>query len=598
MSRIINFYSDSMKLGMNKPILLVSMLLYFASVFFEAIGIFLILPLISLIFTDQGLEAYLGSQKLVMQIIEYIQLAGFGADKYTIATILFIAILLRQIVVFARACWNTAIMAKLVFYLRKQAFSKFLSVKENFFIDTSSGSTINDLTEEVQNTSNVIMGGVELIGICCIFVVYLFMMFYLSFIFTIFALSSFILTVLFLKKIWRQSSAVGTSITKNNRLFMIHIGQRFGNLRLLKLTGDEEHERFLVKKILSEQRKKQVKSGILISITNSCIEPIILIVGGTILYAAVAFLNQDLVNLGIFTIIMMRGIPMVRNAFSSWQTIETQWPSLKAVLHTFDNLDKNKEKYSGNKKLNAKIAPSIVFKSVDYSYKNREEKVIKSASFEIQAGELTAIIGPSGAGKSTIVDCLPRLKIPDRGNIYINDIDINELNLLNLRKNIGFLAQEPQIIEGSIKDHISFGSTNIKDEDIIKAMIKVNCAPLLDRLEDGINTNIGANGAKLSGGERQRIDLARVLARKTPILILDEPASNLDAITEKAIYDAISNEKKDRPITVIVIGHRLKWFKNFDKVIIINEGIVEYSGSHDEAIKTSEWYSSAIRTQN
>ena len=596
--RFIKFYKDSMKLGLTKPILFISMFLYFASVLFEAIGIFLILPLISLIFTDQGLESYLGSQKLITEIIEYINLAGFGNDKYTIAAMLTIAIIFRQIVVFARACWNTTILAKIVFDLRKKAFSKFLSVKENYFVDNSSGNTINDLTEEVLQTSNVIMGGVELIGICCIFIVYLCMMFFLSITFTIFALCSFFLAALFIRIIWKKSSSVGTLIIKNNRLFMTHISQRFSNLRLLKLTGDEEHERFIVKKIVSEQRKRQVKSGILVSITNSCIEPLILILGALILYMAVAFLEQDLVNLGIFSIIMMRGIPMVKHAFSAWQLIETQWPSLKAVQDTFNNLDENKEDYNGHKKLNEKIAPNIIFKSVDYTYINREKKVIKSASFEIQSGQMAAIIGPSGAGKSTIVDCLPRLKIPNKGHIYINNIDINEINLMNLRNNIGFLAQEPQIIEGSIKDHISFGNTNIKDKDIINSLIKVKCASLLDRLEDGIYTNIGSNGAKLSGGERQRIDLARVLARKTPILILDEPASNLDAITEKAIYDAIFNEKKERPITVIVIGHRLKWFKNFDKVIIINEGIVEYSGSHDEAIKTSEWYSSAIRTQN
>ena len=596
--RFIKFYKDSMKLGLTKTIIFISMFLYFASVFFEAIGIFLILPIIALFFTGEGLENILGSPRIINDVMQYLEIIGIENDKYTLVVLLIIAILIRQIIVFLRACWNAVIISKLTYYLRKKAFNRFLSVKEDFFHSTSSGDTINDLTKEGDRAAAVIMSGIEILGIVCIFLVYLFMMLYLSIVFTIFAIVSFMVAILLLKTLWRQSSEVGQDITLNNRLFMTHIGQRFSNLRLLKLTGDSVHEGNLIKSIISEQRKKQVRSGLLISITNSCIEPIILISGGLILYGAVNIFNQELLNLGIFSLIMIRGLPMVRNAFSSWQLVEGAWPSLNAVIDTFSKLEKNKEYSDGKISLSNKKAPSIILENVDYSYSSRNEKIIKSVSFNINSGELVGIVGPSGAGKSTIVDFIPRLKIPDNGNIYINNTNVNDINLYELRKNIGFLAQVPQIIEGSIKEHISFGNQNITDLEIIESLKKVSCGELLNRLDEGINTNIGANGTKLSGGERQRIDLARVLARKTPILILDEPASNLDSITEKAILKAINQERKERGITIIVIGHKLKWFEFFDKIIVIKNGIVEDNANHNILKNKNEWYRNALSTQS
>ena len=198
---------------------------------------------------------------------------------------------------------------------------------------------------------------------------------------------------------------------------------------------------------------------------------------------------------------------------------------MKAIIKTLDRLENFKEIDNGKKLLSSK-APSIKFKEVEFSYKRHSKKVLNSISFEINSEQIVAIVGPSGAGKSTLIDLIPRLKIANKGEVFLNNINIKKFDLLNLRKNIGYLPQTPQILEASLAEHVRYGNTALSDQEIIDALEKAGCNDFLSRINYDLNTRLGAEGAMLSGGEKQRIDLARVLARKAPLLILDEPSSN------------------------------------------------------------------------
>ena len=159
------------------------------------------------------------------------------------------------------------------------------------------------------------------------------------------------------------------------------------------------------------------------------------------------------------------------------------------------------------------------------------------------------------------------------------------------------MPQTPQILEGTLAEHVRYGNSKISDKLIIQSLEKAGCKQFLKKVNYNLNTKIGTEGAMLSGGERQRIDLARVLARNASLLILDEPSSNLDILTEEIINKAILNEIKSRPITVIVIGHRLKWFSLYDKIIVLKDGKIESLGGHNEVMKKSEWYRKACNEQ-
>ena len=231
---------------------------------------------------------------------------------------------------------------------------------------------------------------------------------------------------------------------------------------------------------------------------------------------------------------------------------------------------------------------------MSYKYPSQKKLALESISFKIKAGSITAIVGPSGAGKSTTIDFIPRLKIAKKGNVLIDGINIKDINLSNLRSKIGYLSQNPQIIDGTIKEHIIFGNKHLSDKEVLSYLKKVNCLDLVNKLQDGIYTNMGSHGSKVSGGERQRLDLARVLAKEAPILILDEPSSNLDVLTEKTIQNAIISEKKKKNKTIIIIGHRLNWFKSFDNIVIMKSGRVDNVGTHNELKENNIWYKNAL----
>ena len=592
MTRFIKFFRESYELGLSKKIVLISMSLYLASVFFEAIGISLILPIISLFISGEAVESLVGNQTVVSSIIDFIESLGISPNKYNFIIIFIIVIICRQCVIFFRASWNASMIAKLVYDLRKKAFGRFLMTKEDFFKKESSGNTLNDMSVEVNQAAVIMIKGVEIIGIITMFIVYIGIMLYLSINLTLLTIFSFFIVAYLLKGLWSKSSTVGSQITLNNRVFMSHVTRRFSNLRLLKLTGDISFEKKLIENITIEQRKKQFKAGYLIALTNACIEPLIFILAAIILYGAIEVFGQSLIDIGLFSLILIRGVPLARTGFASWQGIEGKWASIKAISKTMKDLDNNKENFSGTNSLNAS-PPEIIFDKVSYSYDTRNKNTIDSITLKIEPGEIIALVGPSGSGKSTLIDFIPRLKIPDSGNILINKENINDINLADLRSNIGFLPQTPQILDGTIKDHVKFGNYKLSDAEILVSLKKAGLESMINKLEYGIDTNIGDNGVLLSGGEKQRVDLARVLARKASILILDEPASNLDLVTEDLIIKAILEEQKTHNKTIILIGHRLKAFKIFDKIIVLNHGIIEAFGSHDMVLRNSAWYKKA-----
>ena len=592
MNRFIKFFKESRDLGLSNKIIFIAITLFLGSVIFEAIGLSLIFPIISLFFAGDAVQNIIGSQTTVKAVIDFISSLGISANKLNLVILFTTVIFLRQFLIFFRAAWSALMIAELVYKLRKKAFGDFLLSKEDLFNKKSAGNTVNDMSIEVNQAAIIMIKGIDLIGIITMFIVYVCIMFYLSISLTLLTILSFFITTFLLKGLWSKSAAVGGQITSNNRLFMSHVTQRFSNLRLLKLTGDVVFEKKFMDKITEEQRQKQFKAGYLIALTNSCIEPFIFILAAFILYGAIEIFGKSLLDVGLFSLILIRGVPLARSGFSAWQGIESKWASLKAIKKTIDDFEKNKEDFSGSYTLN-KDASSIAFNKVSYRYNNNGKYILNSISFEINAGEMIALVGPSGAGKSTLIDLIPRLKIPESGEILINNTNINTIQLNDLRKNIAFLPQTPQILDGSIKEHIMFGNSEIIDKDVVHALKKAGCEDLVNKMDKGIDTQIGNNGVLLSGGERQRIDLARVLARNSSILILDEPSSNLDVLTENIINNAILEEQKIYNKTIIQIGHRLRSFQIFNQIVVLNNGIIEAIGTHEKVLENSKWYNDA-----
>ena len=238
---------------------------------------------------------------------------------------------------------------------------------------------------------------------------------------------------------------------------------------------------------------------------------------------------------------------------------------------------------------------NISFNNVSFSYGKEHEKVLDKISFNIDKGEIIALVGPSGAGKSTLVDLIPRFYDTLGGSITIDGKDIREIQIGSLRSMMGIVTQETFLFDDSIKANIAYGVNNLSDKEIEEAAKAANAHDFIAKLADGYDTIIGERGVSLSGGQKQRIAIARAIVKNPPILILDEATSSLDSESEKHVQSAIENLMNHR--TVFVIAHRLSTVHNASKILVLDKGKIVQEGKHEELVNTDGLYKQLHKMQ-
>ncbi len=228
----------------------------------------------------------------------------------------------------------------------------------------------------------------------------------------------------------------------------------------------------------------------------------------------------------------------------------------------------------------------IEFKNVSFSYNN--EPVLNNINLKIEKGKTVALVGPSGAGKSTLTDLVPRFYDPINGIVSIDNIDIRDYKILDLRYMMGAVTQESILFNDTIYNNIAFGKTDVTLAEIEAAAKIANAHEFILQTENGYETNIGDRGNKLSGGQKQRISIARAILTNPDILILDEATSALDTTSERLVQEALSNVMKGR--TTIVIAHRLSTIQNADMIVVLEKGKIVQTGTHTDLIQQDGLY--------
>jgi subfamily B ATP-binding cassette protein MsbA len=229
---------------------------------------------------------------------------------------------------------------------------------------------------------------------------------------------------------------------------------------------------------------------------------------------------------------------------------------------------------------------NIRFEDVNFSY-NADRQILKNVNFILPKGQTVALVGASGGGKSTIADLLIRFYDVSSGAIKIDDLDIREIRQADLRSQMGVVTQEPMLFNDSIANNIAFGRS-VSEEEIVRAAKIANAHEFIMAQPQGYQTSVGDRGGRLSGGQKQRISIARAIVQNPPILILDEATSALDTESEKLVQEALTELMKNR--TTLVVAHRLSTIQNADKILVINEGQIVETGTHEELLSKSEGY--------
>ena len=239
----------------------------------------------------------------------------------------------------------------------------------------------------------------------------------------------------------------------------------------------------------------------------------------------------------------------------------------------------------------------LAFNHVGFQHQTANFKAIDNISFDAKKGETIAFVGPSGAGKSTLVKLLVGLYQPQEGQILVNDVNTNTIDMANLRNQISFVTQDTQLFAGTIKENLAFVAPNATEEDMLIALTKASCSNILDKGGNGLATLIGEGGLKLSGGEKQRLSIARALLRHPHLLIFDEATSSLDSLTEESITDTIRQLSAEREQITIMIAHRLSTIIHATKIYVLEKGQVIEKGTHDSLLLEKGLYYAMWRQQ-
>jgi ATP-binding cassette subfamily B protein len=244
---------------------------------------------------------------------------------------------------------------------------------------------------------------------------------------------------------------------------------------------------------------------------------------------------------------------------------------------------------SGSGQTNSEHLHGLSLQSVNFTYPSRpEQAVLQGVSFAIAPGEMVALVGPSGAGKSTLFDLLQRFYDPSSGVIALGDDDIRSLKLRDLRGTFGFVPQDPVLFAGSLRENLTYAKEDASDEEVAIALRAANAQDFIAALPNGLDTRVGEGGIGLSGGQRQRLAIARALLLKPSFLLLDEATSALDAESEQYIRQSVEALKGD--MTILVIAHRLSTVRQADRILVLQEGALIASGSHDQLVVSNPLY--------
>jgi ATP-binding cassette subfamily B protein len=298
----------------------------------------------------------------------------------------------------------------------------------------------------------------------------------------------------------------------------------------------------------------------------------------------------DMITLMFFSFFLFNPLQELGNVIATYNDTKASMDNFSTLMNA-----KSEEKPVNPKTMGA--IQNLRFSNISFKHQTAKSHAIKNISFEVKSGETVAFVGPSGSGKTTLVKMLVGLYQPEEGMISCNDKNMKEIDLTELRQQLGFVTQDAQLFSGTIKDNLLFVKPDASDEEINAVLQKSACHNLLARAENGINTTIGEGGIKVSGGEKQRLSIARALLRNPKLLIFDEATSALDSITEEEITQTIRNISKKQDQITVLIAHRLSTIMHSDKIYVLEQGQIIEQGKHDDLLKEKGLYYAMWRQQ-
>ena len=366
--------------------------------------------------------------------------------------------------------------------------------------------------------------------------------------------------------------------------------------KIIKIYQRENSEKKRASEAINDMTEKEIKIGKIMIRATPVMEILLgFMIAGFIYFAGYLIANGEIGinNFFSFLAAMMLAYQPVRSLATLNMSI---YQGAAAAERVFDVMDRKNLIQDDENAPELEIKNSnINFKNVKFRYQKSDDSAVKNITFVAQGGKVTALVGHSGAGKSTIMNLIPRFYQPQGGEIYIDDQNTKSVSLKSLRSKIAIVSQDTVLFDDTVENNIRFAKPDADDDDIKNACKLAAAEDFILDLPQQYKTLIGENGSRLSGGEKQRLSIARAILKNSPIVLLDEATSSLDTESEEKVQNAMFNLTKNR--TTIVIAHRLSTIKKANHIIVMKNGNIVESGTHDELLKNSKVYENLYKKQ-
>ncbi len=398
------------------------------------------------------------------------------------------------------------------------------------------------------------------------------------------------------KSLGKRMGKATTKAGESSGKVAAFLSEVFKGSKMIRIYQQENREDKKAQKVINDLVEKNIKIGSVLIRAAPIMETLTgLMIAGFIIFSGQLISNGELEvnNFFSFLAAMMLAYQPIRSLATINMSAYQGAAAFKRISKIIDRKISIQENRS-NPNLVLKKS-EIKFTDVGFKYETTNEKAIKNINFTIEGNTMAAFVGHSGAGKSTIINLLPRFYDPQEGKIEVDNQNIKNVSLNSLRKNLSLVSQDVILFDDSIKNNIAYAKDNATQEEIERACKFAAADEFIKKLPNSYETVIGENGVRLSGGQKQRISIARAILKESPIILLDEATSSLDADSEEIVQNAILNLTKNK--TTLVIAHRLSTIHNADKIFVLKNGIIENSGNHDYLIKNCIEYQSLYKKQ-
>jgi ATP-binding cassette, subfamily B, bacterial MsbA len=469
-------------------------------------------------------------------------------------------------------------------------FKSLIEADTQLIDNNHSGEFMGNLTNDVGMIVNLISTGIlnlfkdslTLIGLLSV-------MFYQNWKLSLIAIIMIPLASIAAKSLGKRIGKVINQQMKKNGEYNSYLIEIFKNHKITKIFQNEDYEKKRALKLITQIKEISKKISEVFMRASPIMEVLTgIMIAGLIFAAADLIFHDELEVSSFFSFLaaMMLAYQPVRSLATLNVTIQQGIVGGKTVLPI---IDRKPTIFDDKDSKDLVITnANIKFKNVEFQYPETDKKILNSINLDIPGKKMTALVGNSGAGKSTVLNLIPRFYNINEGDVLVDNQSIYNSTIYSLRKNISLVSQDITLFDDTIKNNILYANSEATQEEVEEAARFSFANEFIENLPNKYDTLIGENGVRLSGGEKQRLSIARAILKKTPIILLDEATSSLDAETESKIQKAINFLTKGR--TTVVIAHRLSTILSSDKIYVIEKGKVIGEGQHNELLSSSKEY--------